>query len=298
MNELLAMRTFVGVVEAGSFSAAARVMGTTQPSVSRRVAELEAQLETSLLVRSTRRLSLTDAGRRYHEAALRALAAVDDARRAARSDRVEVRGRLRVTAPVSFSTAWLAPRLGRFLADNPGVDLMLSFSERHVDLVESGMDLGIRIGGPDRADLMGRRLGRIRRHLVASPGWVERHGHPRRLEELTSARGLVFSSEARWEGWPVRVDGEPRRLRPARILRATSGDFLRVLVLEGEGIALLPDWLVADPIARGELVELLPEAELEGLDLWMVWPHQRHQSLPARRFITWFAEMARERWAP
>lgn len=202
-----------------------------------------------------------------------------------------------MTAPVSFSTAWLAPRLPAFMGAHPDIELLLSFSEHHADLVGEGFDLGIRIGGPERSDLIGRRMGRIRRHLVAAPSWVSRHGLPVGPDDLAGASASAFTGDAGWSGWAVEVDGSPRVIRPGRVLRATSGDFLRVLVRTGDGIAALPDWLVADDLREGRLVELLPgRVALPGLDLWVVWPAQHHLPATARRLVDWVTEEARHTW--
>ncbi|MEM1417361.1 MAG: LysR family transcriptional regulator [Myxococcota bacterium] len=292
MDELDAMRTFVQVVESGSFSAAARVLGTTQPSVSRRVAALEQDLGATLLARSTRSLALTEVGERYLEAARRTVAGAEAARRAAE---VGATGRLRITAPVSFSTAWLAPRLPAFFADHPDLEPSFHFTETHVDLIAEGMDLALRIGGPESPELVGRRAARIRRRLVASPAWrAERSlAGP---ADLADAHALVFTREMAWRGWPARFEGQELRVRPGRVTRATSGDFLRVLALAGEGVALLPEWLIDADLAEGRLVEVLPTLELPTLDLWVVWPEQRFQGEAARRFVAWFVAEAKASW--
>lgn len=294
MNEWTGMVAFVQVVRSGSFSAAARNLGTTQPSVSRRVHALETRLGASLFMRTTRSVALTDAGARYFDAACRALDALDEAREVAAAATATVRGTLRIAAPWSFSVAWLAPRLAAFAEAHPQVELVLQLSEVHVDLVGAGVDLAVRIGGPESAEVKGLRLGRVERKLVASRSWVEAHGLPAHPDDLADASGLVFAHDARWTGWPLVFEGRQLVLRVRPRLRAASGDFLRVMVRDGLGVALLPDWLVDDDLRRGDLVQLLPSAEIEPLDLWLLWPEQRYQSAAARSFATWFAERARE----
>jgi DNA-binding transcriptional LysR family regulator len=293
MDELEGMLTFVRVVEARSFSGAAKVLGTTQPSVSRRIHALEQRLGASLLVRSTRSLSLTEAGQRYYQAAGRAIAAVEEARLAATDATANARGRLRITAPVSFSTSWLAPRLDGFIRLYPAVELKLYFSEQHLDLIATGMDLAIRIGGPVSAEVKGLSLGNVKRHLVASSLWVQRHGMPEHPNDLSQAHALVFTSEVFWEGWQAIVQGEPSLIHIPSYTCANSGDFLRKLALSGNGVALLPEWLIDDDLASGRLVSLLPEALFPPLELWLVWPLQRYQSAAARRFIDWFVAHAK-----
>lgn len=290
INEIEAMRAFVQVVEAGSFSAAAQAMGVGQPSISRRISALEEELGVSLLVRTTRSLSPTEAGARYHEAAVQALAAVEQSRRAATDAASMVRGRLRVAAPGSFTRCWLGPRLPEFIERHPDVELHLQLSERHIDLVAEAMDLGVRIGGPDRAELRGRRLGPVHRRVVASPTWVDRHGRPESVHDLTRLRGLVFSGQANWKGWPLREGSKTIWVRPERILSATSGDVLRVLTLAGEGFSILPDWLIADDIEAGRLVPLLSPDTAPGFDAWIVWPSHVFPTATARAFRGWIQQ--------
>jgi len=166
----------------------------------------------------------------------------------------------------------------------------------YVHLVEEGMDLGLRVGGPATTELVGKRLGRVHRHLVASSGWVEENGVPTHPDDLRDAHGLVFAVKRRWEGWPMKLGGRRAVVRPASRTSASSGDFLRALACRGAGIALLPDWLVHDDLKEGRLVELLPDADLATLDLWLVWPSQRYQSASARRFIGCLADEATRSW--
>jgi DNA-binding transcriptional LysR family regulator len=290
MNELETMDTFVRVIEAGSFSAAALILGVAQPSISRRVAALEAELGVALLVRTTRKLALTDAGTRYLEAARAALAAVERARRAAIDEATRIEGRLRIAAVASFGSEWLAPRLPEFRAQYPRIELQFYFTERFVDLVAEGMDLGVRIGGPDLADVRGRRLGLVPRHFVASPAWLAEHGAPASPEALAHAHGLVFSAGAGWRGWPMAWDGRDVWVRPATITSATAGDFLRALARAGEGVTVLPDWLVAHDLAAGTLVPVSPQVRLAGRELWLVWPDHPYPRAATAAFVEWMVQ--------
>lgn len=284
MNELEGMRTFVAVADAGSFTAAARSLGTRQPTVSRRIAELEASLGADLLVRSTRSVALTDVGARYLERAREALDAAAAAREVAAGGELE--GVLRVTAPVALTEAWLASRLPTFLAEHPALDVLLELSERHFDLVADGIDVAVRVGGPDTAVLAGRRLRPVERWFVASPAWVAAQGQPRTPTDLEPHTGLVFApAGTRPRGWTV----GGRAVTPARAITSTNGQPLRRLALDGVGVALLPDWLVGNDVERGQLVRLLDDVAIPRLDLWVVWPSQRYVRAATRTFVDWLA---------
>lgn len=288
MNELEAMETFVRVVDSGSFSAAAQTLGAAQPTISRRIAALEAHLGAGLLVRTTRSVRLTSVGERYLDKSRRALAAIEDARRTARAGRDAAAGRLRVSAPISFGTAWLAPRLPAFMAAHPRVELQLQLADRFEDLSREAADVGLRIGGPNTAELRGKRLATVRRHVVASPGWLSRNGgaHPD-VQALEGAAALVFPPDSAFHGWQVQVGEDVQTLLPRPVLSAGNGDFLRVLALRGEGLALLPRWIVAEDLARGTLVRLFDEATEAARELWVVWPARQYVSEASRAFRRW-----------
>lgn len=282
MNDLEAMRTFVLVADASSFSAAAAALGVGQPTVSRRIAELEEHLGVPLLQRSTRSVKLTESGARYLAEIRAALQAVDAARDAVAGPR-PLDGRLRVSAGVAFASVWLCPRLPAFLAAHPALDVDLHLVDRHVDLVADGVDLALRVGGPDAATVTGRRLRMVERWFVASPEWVRREGEPCDVGDLRRHTGLLFAPT---DHWP-RDFGDPDRVAPRRVIAATSGQTLLGLALAGVGVALLPDWLVERDIGQARLVRLLPDTRVDALPLWVVWPTHRFQQAAARAFVDW-----------
>jgi len=278
------MATFIAVVEGGSFTAAAKVLGLRQPTVSRRVAELEDALGVALIQRSTRSLALTEAGYRYLEQARVAMLAVASARDAARGPQ-ELSGLFRLSAPVSFTEAWLSPRLPGFLESHPGLHIDLELSERHVDLVSEGVDVALRIGGPASATLTGRRLRPVERWFVVSPGWLAKHGRPQNSAELSRHTGLIFAATGTRPRQFRLAEGPP--VAPARVVTSTNGQPLLQLARDGLGVALLPDWLVKDALSSGELVRVLPEARMPRLELWVVWPRHRYQRAVTRSFVDW-----------
>lgn len=287
MNEIQNLETFVRVADLGSFTDAARALGVRQPTVSRRVAELERELGVALVVRTTRRVALTEAGLRYLEPARAALGAVQRAREAAQAS-AALSGVLRVAAPVSLTTVWLSRHLGRFVAAHEGLDLVLELAERHVDLVSEGIDVAVRIGGPDHASLAGRRLRRVERHWVASPGFLQRHGPIASADDLADHRGLVFAPAGQQ---PRTFAVGDHTIAPRQVVTASNGLPLRQLARDGVGVALVPDWLIEDDLAEGRLVRILPDVAPPTLDLWVVWPQHRFLSAATRAFVDWIVAL-------
>lgn len=283
MNELLNMKTFARVADLGSFSSAARELGVRQPTVSRRMAELEQALEVALLVRTTRTVELTEAGRRYLEQVRTVLEQVEVARDAVRSA-AAVRGTVRLATATATATRLVVPSLPDFLERHPNIVLSMDLSERHVDLASERVDVAIRVGGPVVATLAGRRLRNVERWFVASRGWVERWGMPAELDDLRAHTGLVYApSGSHPAGWRI----EDRWVRPGRMLTASGGEPLRVLALAGAGVGLFPDWLVDSDVDAGDLVRVLPTVQVPTMPLWIVWPKQRYQRAATRAFIDW-----------
>lgn len=288
MNELECLQTFIAVADSGSFTAAAAQLGVRQPTASRRVSDLEDHLGVALLTRSTRSVAMTEPGRRYlihARAVLTALQAAHDA--ATGSDRVS--GPLRVAAPVSFAHSWLAPRLPGFVSAHPEITLDLALAERHVDLIADGLDVALRIGGPDAATLTGRRLRSVHRWFVASPEWCG-------ACQVTSARvetgtGLIFAAPGTR---PRRWSTPQGDLKPRRAITASNGQPLRELALGGQGLALLPDWLVADDVTAGRLRRVLRDHEPPAMSLWVVWPTQTYVPTAVRAFVDWVAHEVAE----
>ena len=280
------MESFVLVADTGSFTAAAARLGVRQPTISRRVAELEEELGTALLLRSTRSLALTEAGHRYLERARDALASVVAAREAATGS-PRLTGSLHVAAPLSFTHSRLAPRLPAFVSAHPDLQIDLQLAEHHPDLVASGIDVALRLGEPEHPALDGRRLLAVQRTFVASPAWCEGRSLPLDAAAFSTVTGLQIAAPGtRPRSW--RGTDAPA---PARLSTATSGQPLRELALAGVGVALVPDWLVLDDLERGDLVRVSPPLDPPSEWLWVLWPAHRFRSAAARTFVDWvFAE--------
>ena len=257
---------FVKVVEAGSFSEAARQLGSTKANVSKAVARLERALQLKLLNRSTRRIGLSEAGRDIHRHALRM---VDEGRAieaAAAGAQEGPAGTLRVSTSMAFGNAQLAALLPAFMARYPEVRVVLSLQDRQVDLVEEGIDVALRLS--PRIDLMNaiaRPLAPMRYVLAAAPGYLERHGAPRDIAALQQHRCLGFAESGPGATWSFDTDGAPLVHRPAGGLVANSSQALREAMLGGAGIALLPTFVVGEDIRAGRAVQVLPGARPIGL---------------------------------
>jgi len=258
VNRAADMEVFATVVERGSFSAAARVLGLSPSAVSRIVGSIEARLGVRLVVRTTRALAVTPEGEAYHRAAQRILGDLTDAEHAI-CNRAAPRGRLRVSTTLSYGRRFVVPLLGEFLDRYPQILVDISLTDMVIDLVEERADVAIRIGPLPDSALVARRLGGSRRVVVASPAYLKRHGTPRAPEELAGHRCIGFNFRRADPNWPFVRDGQRFEIGIAPVIEANNGDTVTQLVCEGVGIARVGEFNVADEIAAGGLVELLPE---------------------------------------
>ncbi len=287
------MTVFVRAVEAESFSGAARRLGIAKSVVSRRIASLEDRLETSLFHRTTRRLSLTETGHAYYERVRNILADVVEAEEVARRLQSELRGTLKVAAPMSFGVLHLSSAVGEFLALHPRLEIDLDLNDRWVDLVSEGHDLAIRIGQLADSSLIARRLAPCRRVVCASPDYLREHGEPHFPEELESDNHdcLVYSNRSISEEWRFRVSGEWRPLRVrARRFRVNNGDVMRDAAIAGVGLIVVPTFIVSEALRRGELVAVLRDFEVDDAAIYAVWPPNRALSAKVRAFVDFLGE--------
>jgi DNA-binding transcriptional LysR family regulator len=280
--DLNAALVLVRVVQAGSFRAAAQALGMPKTTVSRKVSELEAQLGVRLLQRTTRRLSLTEAGLAFAEEAEVAIARLEAAQDAVAELQREPRGRLRVTTAVTIGELFLAPVLAEFLQAFPAVDVLLQLTDRPVDLVAERFDVAIRAGELPESSLIARRIGSSTYRVVASPDYLSRHGTPQRPADLSSHACLRFTRsgmEVR-PSWPFGAGA--RRTEVPVGGRLVSDDFvvLRTAAEQGLGIARLPGLLVHDAIQAGRLVALLDDQAPPPNPLHLLYPGGGR--LPAR----------------
>lgn len=291
MDTLDAMRVFVAVAERNGFSAAAEALDRSTASVTRQIAALEQRLGTRLLNRTTRRVSLTSAGTAYYQRAVQLLAEFDDLEAAVGAQALQPSGLLRINAPVSFGIARLGPLLAGFRARHPQVTLDLALSDRFVDMVEEGYDVAIRITREPSPMLIARRLASVRVLVCASPGYLARAGTPRLPADLAGHECLAYSYWSGGQEWRLRrADGGEEQIRIGGGMRANNGDVLREAALAGMGIIVQPDFLVADDLAAGRLVQVLPEYEAPTLGVFAVYTSRSHLAPKVRSFIDYLVE--------
>lgn len=288
------VRIFVRVVEARSFSAAARGLGLPKSTVSRKVAALEERLDVRLLQRTTRSLSLTDEGAAYYERAARALADLDEASEAAAGTRVEPRGLVKVTAPVDLGARFVAPVTAEFCRLHPAVRVRLELTERVVDLVAEGCDVAIRAGRLDDSSLIARRLGPARWVLCASRAYLQRAGTPRRLEDLKGHEAVAFQAPASGAAWRLRNGSRYVRIPVHPRFASNHAESVRSATLAGLGIAFVPEAIVAVDLASGRLRRVLEGHEPPETDVHVVYPGGRF--LPAR--VRAFVDLLVARFTP
>lgn len=276
-SHLAGISAFVHSVEAGSFTAAAGRMGLSKSAVAKNVARLEERLGARLLDRTTRSFSLTAEGQAYYESCLKVLAELGSAEAVLASRRQEVSGLLRVSLPVSFGPRWVMPILLDVAQRHPGLHLDVSFTDRHVALVEEGIDLVVRLGDPgDMASLVGRKIGVQRSLLCAAPAYLDARGRPRSLDDLSEHDCIVYARNGRPLPWLLTNQvGQIAsiRVRPRHIV--SHGEALREAALSGAGLAYLSTWLAMPDLRNGSLEAVLTQAGVDDTSMHVLWPRAR-----------------------
>ncbi|WP_216844746.1 LysR family transcriptional regulator [Rhodanobacter sp. L36] len=282
------MKVFAQVIESGSFSGAARRLDIAKSAVTRHIAALESRLQGSVINRSTRRLSLTEMGQAYYDRARRILDDVAEADEVARSLQVELIGRLRIAAPMSFAHAHLSPAVAAFLTEHPRVEIELDLDDEHVDLINGGFDLAVRIGALKDSSMIARLLAPCRRVVCASPSYLAIHGEPTTLDDLEAFdhRCLVYSNRPVADQWRFKVGDTWQVARVTRQrLTCNNGQALCDAAIEGLGLAVLPTFMASEPIVRGQLKMLLRDYPLAEPSIYAVWPPGRQLSTKARAMV-------------
>jgi DNA-binding transcriptional LysR family regulator len=289
MDNLAAMAIFVRVVEDKGFSSAAQALGLSKSAVSKHVAALENRLGVRLLNRTTRRLSLTDAGTAYFERAQKIVAEAEEADREVAMHQTTPRGQLRVNAPMSFGVRHIAPAIPEFQAKHPEVLIDLTLNDRMVDLVDEGYDLAVRITRLADSSLVARKLAPFRRVICASPGYFRQHARPVRPQDLKNHNCLIYTLTASPEEWRLQGAQGVETVRVTGNLRCNNGDVLREALLAGVGIAPMPTFLVGDDLRSGKLEAVLMEWSDSQASINAVYPHGRLLQPKVRAFIDFLA---------
>jgi DNA-binding transcriptional LysR family regulator len=284
MDRLAAMEAFVRVVEAGSFSGAARLLRVGQPAVSKTVAQLEDRLGVRLLLRSTHGLTPTEAGHSFYERAKRAIEEADEAEHAARGAGADLTGRLRICAAVTFSRLHVLPRLPLFLEQHPALDVDIVLDDRNIDLIEEGIDIALRMGKLADSNLIARKLGESHRRVFASPAYLERMGIPHIPADLASHQAVIYEQRGGGTEWTFHRNGATASVAMQGRVRVTAAEGVREAVFAGLGLAIASEWMFAPELASGAVKAVLTDWALPPVDLWAVFPTGRQASAKARAF--------------
>ncbi|MDI3514783.1 MAG: hypothetical protein PWP40_2012 [Rhodocyclaceae bacterium] len=290
MDRFVEMQTFCAVVDAGSFVSAADALGLSKAAASRYVSELERRLGVRLLHRTTRRLSLTEDGERFYARSRELLAGLEEAEAELHSRSGAARGLLRVNAPVTFGIRHLAQLWGPFCELHPQVRLEVTLSDRTVDLVEEGFDMAIRIAALPSSTLVCRQLARTRIVLCASPRYLAAHGTPQEPADLARHAVIAYSYWSGGDEWPFEGPDGRVSVRTKPSMHTNSGDTCRAMALAGQGIILQPGFLVADDLAAGTLVELMPAYRSVTLGIYALYPTRKFVPPKVRALVEFLAE--------
>ncbi len=284
-QDLARIRAFVQVFDAGGFSAAARQHGRSKALLSKYVSDLEDYLGVRLMNRTTRKLSLTEAGEAYYREASQLLQQLDDLDASILDQTAAPRGLLRVSAPRNFGEMILAPAIFDFLAEQPDVRLDLRLEDRFVDLVDEGIDVALRISAAPDSSLIARRLADMHHSVVASPAYLDAHAEPRVPEDLRNHAVIVDTNLAGQANWRFTVEGQTVSVHVNGPVRVNSPLAARDAALAGLGVALLPGYLAEPMIAAGRLRPILAGHIPTGASLMAVYPHRRHLAGKVRALI-------------
>lgn len=283
------MSVFVRAVEAGSLTGAAKRLGVAKSAVSRRVSQLEERLGARLFNRNSRSLSPTEAGRAFYERASRILSDVSEAEDMMRSLSGELRGRLRVAAPMAFGLRHLSSVVVDFMVEHPRVEVEVDLDDRFIDLVGEGHDLAIRIGALKDSGLVARAVAPCRFVVCASPRYLSARGTPGTPDDLAGHDCLSHANRPLGEQWRFHTGGEWRSVRVAGRLNANNGDVLMDAAVAGLGLAVLPTFIASDAISRGDLRVVLAGHPMEARKIHAVWPSRLGLSAKARAFVEFLA---------
>jgi len=287
---LAGMRVFTTVVDSGSFALAAEKLDLSRGMTSRYVAQVEAHLGVRLLNRTTRRLSLTEAGNDYYQRATQVLAMVEEAERAATQEAAEPRGTLRIATSVTFGARHLGEAISAYLRRYSKVRVDMALNDRIVDLVEEGFDLAVRIARRIDPGLVARPITRARMVACASPGYLKKHGTPRAPSDLAQHNCLTYAYAGPQNEWRFTRKGRESTVRVAGNLQGNNGDFLGSAAAEGLGVVLQPTFLAYEALRAKTLVRILKDWQPDELTVYAVYPTRQFLPPKVRSFIDFLVE--------
>lgn len=289
MNRLDAMNLFVRVADLGSFAAAANQLGVARSVVTRQIAALEEHLGVKLMVRTTRRLTLTTAGTEYLRKCRTILDLVEAAEAEVMEARLTPRGALRISLPLSYGLKRVQPLLPEFLSRYPEISLALDFSDRLVNLIDEGIDLSIRVASRLEPGDVARQLASVRLLAVAAPAYLRQHGCPQHPQELANHSCLGYSIKGANRPLSFLIDGEIRPIHLSYRMQANNGDALASAAVSGLGITVQPDFIANDHLASGALVSILDDFAVPALGVYALLPSNRYLPHRVRVLIDFLA---------
>jgi DNA-binding transcriptional LysR family regulator len=290
VDRLVAMETFVRVIEAGSFSSAAKQLRIGQPAVSKTVAQLEDRLGVRLLLRSTHGLTPTEAGRSFYERAKRSIEEADEADLAARGAAATLSGRLRVCAAATFARLQVVPRLPVFLATHPGLDVDILMQDGDKNLVASGIDVALRMTPLRELTLPARKIAVCRRRVVAAPAYLAAHGRPESPYDLTQHQAIVYEQRLGGPAWVFRKDGTESSVTMKGRVHVSAAEGVREGVLAGMGYAIASEWMFTEELRSGLVLSVLDDWALPDVELFVIFPTGRQASAKARAFAAFMED--------
>lgn len=288
--DMVALKAFVTVVEAGSFNRAADQLEASTAAVSRRISALESALGVKLLNRTTRQIDLTDAGRQFYPDIINIFESLEEAEEKIQTGRETIKGNLRIAAPVNFGIGRIAPILPIFMKRHPELRVHLQLDDSFTDLVAEGVDVAVRIGSLKDSTLVATRLASIPRVFCASPEYLTRHGEPERPEELSSHDCLHYSLLSTRENWGISMGDEARDIEISGPLSTNNGDVLKEAAIQGLGISMMPTFIVEDALKDGRLKEILSDFVPAPFGLYAMRPSRHFTPVRVRALIEYLKE--------
>jgi len=291
MDKFADIETFIAVVESGTFSAAGERLCVAKSVVSRRISQLEKRLDSRLLHRTTRRLSLTEAGKHFYQRGVQVLADLDDAEQSISNQSKDLRGPIKLAAPLSFSIKHLSGPIASFLNEYPAIELVLDLNDRTINLIEEGVDMAIRIGELEDSSMVARRLGTVRHVTCASEVYLKKHGRPEHPDDLQRHIGLQYSNLSYKQQWQyLSSTGKTMVAQPHIRVRANNGDVLAAYAAAGLGIVAGPTFVLSPYLKAGALIPLLCEYQRPSVGIYALYPEGRLMPKRVRVFSDFLAQ--------
>ena len=290
MGEFAAIPVFVAVVENGGFSSASRSLGVSKSAVSKRINQLENHLGVLLLHRTTRKLSLTEAGERYYEHAAQALSAAKKAEDAVTELQGEPQGKLKISSPMSFGRLHVAPLIPKFMQRYPKLQIDLVMDDKNIDLVADGIDVAIRSGDMPDSTLIARKLAPLRQVLCASPTYIERYGMPITPSELAERNCILFSYSGDANEWTLNKDDKSEVVMVSGSYRVNNSEAILEALREGVGIGRLPTFVAGPELKGGNLVRILESYHIPDHIFYAVFPERQYLPAKVRAFLDFAVE--------